>query len=506
MRIPDLVSYHAQMRPNAGALLAPQRSIAVSWRQLDRRSNRFAAWLMTQGVAKGDKIGLFLDNQWAVETVIAYLGVHKIGAVNVPINTRLRGHELSFIMAQSTCRRIITSREGQRVLSDIGVDDGFEVHLVEEWDWNGEQDAVTIPWELRMGDEADFLFTSGTTGKPKATVHTHFGAMHLAISAATAISLSDADIYQTAIPFYSSSGCHTYLLPALFAGVTMVIDPAFDVHDTIRTMRNLGTTVYFGVPAMLLLLLGSDEFRGDLLSRWRLCLYGGSIMPYDAINKIRRRFPGVGLINFYGLTEAGPGGTMLDDRYALEKIGAVGRPIPPFTEIRVVDSEEKDLPVGEVGEIYIHTPSAMVGYFHNPEETAKINRNGWIATGDLGRLDEDGILYIVDRKKDIVIRGGFNIYPSEIEQIIYEHPAVLEAAVVGVPHPILGQDTHAFVVAKPNQDITREDLLEFLRDRIADFKIPRRVTFVSALPRNAMGKVQKQDLRALLERERSEEA
>lgn len=494
MRIPDLVTRHAENRPHARALLAPQRGIEVSWWELDQRSNAYAQWLIGQGVVKGDKVAIFLDNRWAVEAIVAYLGVHKMGAVNVPVNTRLRGAELAFIVAQSACRRILTSNEGQAILAEMGLDQGLTVELVEDRDWAEEYGEVAVPWVLRMDDEADYLFTSGTTGNPKATIHTHFGAMHLAISAATAVSMSADDIYQTAIPFYSSSGCHTYLLPALFAGVTMVVDPAFGIEETISSMRDLGTTIYFGVPAMLLLLLGSPQFSGQVLDQWRLCLYGGSIMPYEAIVKLRERFPGLALINFYGLTEAGPGGTMLEDKYALDKIGAVGRPIAPFTEVRVVNGQQEDVAPGEVGEIYVRTPSAMVGYFNNPEETAKTIRQGWIATGDLGKFDPDQILYVVDRKKDIIIRGGFNIYPSEIEQVIFQHPAVLEAAVIGVPHPILGQDLQAFVVCKPNHTVLAGELLEFLRTRIADFKIPRRVAFVSALPRNAMGKVLKQAL------------
>ncbi len=504
MIIPDLVTYHADEAPDRTAIVSAQSRI--SYGELEVAINRFANGLIEHAVKKGERVALLLGNDTAIDTITAYLGVHRAGAIGVPLNVRLATPEVADILEHAGAQSVIGSGAIVDTHADLWptVETLARVITIGDTSYPAalrfeDCQGLAQPPDTDVGidDWADFIYTSGTTGKPKGTIHTHFSALHLGV-AAFALKLREDSIFQSPIPFYSSSGCHTYLLPALFAGCTMVIDPAFDVESTLATVESERTTTWLGVPAMFIYLLSSGMADKYDTSSLRQFLYGGSIMPYETIKQIRSAFPGVALKNLYGLTEGGPGGTMLEDRYALDKVGSVGKGIPPFTEVRVVVDDDAPTGPGEVGEILIKTPSAMVGYYRAPELTEQTVRDGWIHTGDLGRFDEEGFLYIVDRKKDMIIRGGFNVYPDEVEAVLQQHPTVLEVAVVGVPHPSLGEDVAAFVTCKDDADVSAEDLAAFRADKLADFKRPRRYEFLDALPRNAMGKVVKRDLRDAL--------
>jgi long-chain acyl-CoA synthetase len=499
--IPDLVTHHAADAPDRTALVRAESRITYG--ELDVAVNRFANGLAGRGVKKGDRVALLLGNDTAIETVTAYLGVHRAGAVNVPLNVRLARREIAGILVDAGAQYVIASGTIVDAHSDLwpAVEGLKRVIAVGDTTYTGavcfedcQGPAGPTGVAVSADDWADFIYTSGTTGEPKGTIHTHGSALHVGVLAFP-LKLRAGGVYQTPIPFYTSSGCHTYFLPALFAGCTMVMDPVFDVESALKTIERERTTAFFGVPAMFIYILSRGVAERYDLSSLEQIFYGGSIMPYETIKQIRSVFPDVMLTNLYGLTEAGPGGTMLADRYALDKIGSVGKPIPPFTEVKVVD--DSGVPAGPdvVGEIVVKGPSAMLGYYGKPELTEQTVRDGWIHTGDLGRTDEDGFLYVVDRKKDMVIRGGFNIYPAEVEAVLQEHPAVFEVAVVGVPHASLGEDVAAFVVLKPDVVATAEDLTAFCADKLADFKRPRRYEFVGSLPRNAMGKVLKRNLR-----------
>ncbi len=500
--IPDMVTWHAENDPDHVAWAGPGERLTYA--ELDVRVKRLANGLMASGLKSGERVAYLLDNSCALEYLVSYLAVHRAGGVNVPINARLAPPEIEWILTDASAqfcvalpawadevKRLAPGLPALRQLVVVGEGDGGGAV---SWETLARSSPAFPGTAVSLDDWADILYTSGTTGRPKGTIHTHRSALHLAL-AADALGLRPDDVYETPIPFYTSSGCHTYLLPALYSGCTMLIDSTFNQADVLRTMSREGTTVFFGVPSMFIYLLDQAAMLAADGPSLRKCLYGGSIMPYETIEGLHRQFPGLELINLYGLTEAGPGGAMLPGPYALTKPGSVGKAIPPFTDIRVIGDDGQNTGPDEVGEILIRTESAMQGYLGAPELTAQTLRDGWIYTGDLGRWDEDGFLYIVDRKKDVIIRGGFNVYPTEVEDVLKSHPAVLEAAVIGTPHPALGEDIKAVVVLKPDQTVGPEDLRAYCQGRIADFKIPRQITLTAALPRNAMGKVLKSALR-----------
>lgn len=504
MIIPDLVSKWARKTPERTALIASKSRF--TWRDLDLAVNRFANGLLTLGLKKRDRVALVMDNYHAAYCVIAYLGTQRAGGVVVPIISRLAPRELNYILDHSEAKFVVVQENLAENIRQIKSSTPFLSNYIvvgkqkegDEILWEQVQGSEESPnVRVSVDDWATFLYTSGTTGLPKGTMHTHFTQLHMAIRAQS-FGLLNSDVYETPIPFYTSTGCSTYFLPALYAGCTMIYDSAFDVEMCLDTIATERTTVFFGVPAMFIFMLQHPKLHSYDVSSLRLFYYGGSIMPYEIIKRINTEFPNVKLYNLYGLTEAGPGGTMLEPEYALTKQGSVGKPdLDPFTEIKLVDNEGNEVKPGEVGEILIKTPSAMIGYYKQPELTAETVKEGFICTGDLGQMDEEGFLYIVDRKKDMIIRGGFNIYPAEIENVLIEHPDIVEVAVIGVPHTALGEDIKAFVVKKKDSNITENQVVEFCRGKIADYKVPRKVQFIDALPRNPMGKLLKTELRKM---------
>jgi len=285
------------------------------------------------------------------------------------------------------------------------------------------------------------------------------------------------------------------LMSALYAGCTYIMDPEFQVERTLATMEKEKTSVYVGVPSLYVFILESGLIPKFDLSSIRLMDYGGAPMPKETIKKLYEQFPGMELRQTYGLTEAGPTGVFLRGEFALSKLGAVGREATSLTQVRIVDERDRDVEPGRIGEICYKGPAIMKGYFKDQEATEHALRGGWLHSGDLVVRDEDGFIYHVDRKKDIIIRGGFNIASLEIENVLYEHPAVLEAAVVATPHEKLGEDLLAYVVLKSGTRVSAQEITEFCRPRLADFKVPRNVEFLDALPRNATGKILKAELK-----------
>jgi long-chain acyl-CoA synthetase len=299
---------------------------------------------------------------------------------------------------------------------------------------------------------------------------------------------------QITTPLFHCAASHVFMNAVSVSGGSLIIETAFSPDRTVKTLEESRATMFFGVPAMFAILLNRPDIGELDVPDLRLFCYGAAPMPYELVKKLKEIFPGVKVQNLYGQTENTPAATTLKDHYALDKIGSVGEPLPR-TEVRVVDEEGRTLPPGQVGEIVVKGPQVMKGYLKNEEETARTIRDGWMYSGDLGRTDEDGLLYIVDRKKDMIIRGGENIYPLEVEEVLFQIPEVLEAAVVGVPHPVYGEVPKAFVVVKEGKELAEEQIIEYCAQNLAKFKLPAEVEFLDVLPRNASGKVLKHTLR-----------
>jgi acyl-CoA synthetase (AMP-forming)/AMP-acid ligase II len=281
----------------------------------------------------------------------------------------------------------------------------------------------------------------------------------------------------------------------LYYGFTQILEPGFDVVRSLETIQREKATHYLGVPSLYIFMLDHPRFKEFDLSSLRFVSFGGFEMPEREIKRLLDAWPWVKICNVYALTEAGPGGTFMEIFQGSKKLNSVGLPWTPDQEIRIVDDHDKDVKVGEIGEILIKGPNVMKEYYKDPEATREAIRNGWLHTGDLGSYDDDGYFYYMGRKKDMIVRGGFNVYAMEVENVILEHPAVKQCAVVGKPHPKLGEDIVAFLVIVEGERISPDEVISFCIDRLADFKRPREIRFLDSLPMTPGGKVDKKAMR-----------
>ncbi len=345
-------------------------------------------------------------------------------------------------------------------------------------------------------DLADVLYTSGTTGRPKGVELTHANNVAAGLELAHASDLDADDVYQSAIPYFTSTGVHTNPLACLAAGAHLVVEPEFDQHRMLPQAEEVGATTYLGAPSMLNLVV-RDVDLGRRPPSLRHLVFGGSVMSVVTLERLAEGFAGCALTNLYGQTEAGPGGTVCRPEHVLAKAGSIGnRGMGPWTRFAVhVDSGASAAP-NELGEIVLRSPAVMRGYRDDPEQTAATLAGGWLHTGDLGYVDDDGFLFYADRRKDLVIRGGMNVASAEVEAALMTFPGVADAAVIGVEHDVLGEDLLAVVVA--HEPIDTDALFAHVRTMLADYKTPRRAVFVDELPRNGMGKVLKRELRESL--------
>jgi acyl-CoA synthetase (AMP-forming)/AMP-acid ligase II len=479
--------------------------ITLTFATWDATANREARGLVAAGVGAGDRVLLHLDDVHLLRWITSYAAIHKAGAVAVPSNIRLTAAELSGIVADAAPVAAITSDRLAPIVSEastalgrapiiVAVDDG------EQWDALTAHRSDPIQVEVGDGDLADIMYTSGTTGRAKGVAVRHRNTHMIANGEK---------------PWTGEAWIHCSPL-STFAGVSFVYNPMkmgmqglylprFDVESWIEAVERRRPTCAFLVPAMVQLLLADDRTADADLSSLTLLSIGSAPLPPNLHLAMARLVPQAMVTNNYSMTEAGTAFTYLPPGELTRRPGSVGIPLPP-TEIRIADEMGEPRPVGEVGEVLIGVGEDHREYYRDPEATARTWFGPWLRSGDLGRLDEDGYLYIVGRAKDVVIRGGNNISAGEVENALYEHEGVLEAAVIAIPHEVLGEDVGAFVVARTGQHLDADELRAFCAGRLADYKVPRRIWFIDELPRNANGKVVKADLAevAELDRESSE--
>jgi acyl-CoA synthetase (AMP-forming)/AMP-acid ligase II len=507
--LPEALRRQAVERPDEMALVA--RSVTgdtarLTWAELDRLTDRMACGLAELGVRRGDRVALLAHNTAAAEAVTTFYAAHKAGAVNVPLNARFVASEIHGLLEHCGARVLVAEAELLKPIVEhlrdlpelehfvcIGAAGPTDAMLWSDLSSNDGRAVGELP-AVVGADQADWLFTSGTTGKPKCVMTTHAGCVATGVIMRSAFGLVGGDVLHTPFPFYTSSGCHSSALSALLAGATYVVDPEVDVAAILQRAQDERSTVFGSVPAVLTYMLESGLLEDVDLSAMRVVFSGGAALPAVLAERVIAAFPGVSVTNFYGLTEAGNIGLNLAGHYARVKPGAIGREPMPWTQYKVVDIAGRDVKPGEVGEILLAGPSIMAGYYADEEATAATIQDGWLRTGDLVRLDTDGFVYVHDRMKDVIIRGGFNISSLEVENVLVSHPDVLQAAVVGKPHPRLGEDVCAFLVPS-GESLDTQALAEFCASRLADFKVPREFVVLDDLPRNATGKVLKAKLR-----------
>jgi long-chain acyl-CoA synthetase len=466
----------------------------TSYRELDDQSARVAGLLAARGIAPGTPIGIMLPN--VPEFASVYYGILRTGAVVVPMNPLLKAREVAYYLGDSGAPVIFAWHlTGPEV--EIGAKEaGAEAILV---------DPATFPDILATAspapqvvdraayDTAVVLYTSGTTGHPKGAELTHANLINnVEVSAADLFQLGPDDLIFGGLPLFHAFGQTCTLNAAIMTGASLTVLPRFDAAKALGILADERVTIFAGVPTMFSALLHVPDRSDYDVSALRLCISGGAAMPVEVLRQFEDQFDCI-VLEGYGLSETSPVASF-NHPGRERKPGSIGTPIRGV-EMRVVDASGSEVPQGEVGEIAIRGHNIMKGYLNKPEATAEaVSADGWFRTGDIGRVDEDGYYYIVDRKKDLIIRGGYNIYPREIEEVLYEHPEVAEAAVVGMPHPELGEEVGAAVALKPGATVTPDELRSYVKSQVAAYKYPRRVWIVDALPKGPTGKILKKEI------------
>lgn len=490
------VAKRAQLSNAKIALTCKDRKL--TYRQFNSRINRLANGLIQSGIQKGTRVAVFLMN--GTELLEVMFACAKIGAIFVPINFRLSIEETEYILQDSGAVFFIYHKEYQQLAAEVCAKTAILQSLVV-----GEEVTGIISYENFLGNYIDaepevdvdgdevhmIMYTSGTTGRPKGAMLTHANTFWNIIQILIAQPILDTDTTFTVAPMFHSGAMTILTLTLLYKGGTVIITNKFDPAQVLQTIEQEKITCMFLVPAMWLAVTQVPDFAKYNLHSLRIGISAAASCPATVIKLLQRK--GVSLIQAFGLSEAAPV-AILTIQDSVRKIGSVGKPAF-YVDIRIVDESGCDVFDEKVGELLVRAPNVMKGYWKNQEETQKVLQNGWFATGDCLWRDQDGFLYVAGRKKDVMITGGENVYPVEVEQVLYRHPNIKEAAIVGVSDEKWGEVIKAVIVLKdPKQQINIEGIKAFCEGKLARYKMPKILEFVSALPRNAAGKVVKSAL------------
>ena len=491
LNLASLLTASAERLPEGPAIrLGPSQ---LSYAELDDRSGRLATLLRRSGVERGDRIGVMLAN--VPEFPIVYYGALRAGAIVVPMNVLLKRREIGFYLEDSGAKLLLASHAFSEEAGQGAAQAGAETFEVEPGGFAAALDSLEPAPGLAdtaEDDTAVILYTSGTTGKPKGAELTHLNLWRNAeVSARTTCEIGPGDVVLGALPLFHSFGQTVSMNASLYVGACLTLLPRFDPGEALETMERDRVTHFYGVPTMYGALLHHPERERFDTSSLRSCITGGAAMPVEVLRGFERAF-GCIILEGYGLSETSP--VACSNHPGRErKPGSIGTPIEGV-EMRLVDEDGRPVEQGEVGEIVIRGHNIMKGYWQQPEATAEAMRGGWFHSGDLARQDEDGYFYIVDRKKDMIIRGGYNVYPREVEEVLYEHPKIREAAVVGVPHDEWGEEIGAAVVPAEGETLTPDEVSAYVRERLAAYKYPRVVWFLDELPKGPTGKILKRQI------------
>jgi len=468
--------------------------LELSYSVVDQASARVAGLLAAKGVEAGDRVGVMLPNLPYFPFI--FFGTQRLGAVTVPMNPLLKGREVGFQMEDAGAEVMFGWHQMGDAAREGSERAGAECILVEPGEFEGllgGADAVSQVADRDDDDAAIILYTSGTTGTPKGAQLTHG---NLRSATQIAVDLVDAQpdgVTFGALPLFHVFGLTSGLTSSTRVGSALTLLPRFDAGKALEMIQRDRVTTFLGVPTMYAAMLHHPDASSFDTSSLELCVSGGAAMPVEVLKEFERSFD-CKILEGYGLSETCAIASF--NRPEIErKPGSIGLPVDGV-EMRLVDQEGHDVAQGDVGEILIRGQVVMSGYWNRAEATAEaIDEDGWLHTGDLAKRDEDGYFFIVDRKKELIIRGGFNIYPREIEEVLYEHPAIREVAVVGIPHDSLGEEVGAAVALKPGASATAEDVQSFVKERVAAYKYPRQIWFVEELPKGSTGKVLKREIR-----------
>jgi long-chain acyl-CoA synthetase len=468
--------------------------IELSYSMLDEGSARVAGLFESKGLEPGDRVGLMMPNVPYFPAI--YFGILRAGGIVVPMNVLLKKREVGFYLEDSGAKLLFAWADVAEAAEAGAADAGAEAILVRPGDFEkllAEQEPVRDVAEKTGDDTAVILYTSGTTGKPKGAELSHSNLYKNSKGVSEKLGeMSADDVLLGALPLFHSFGQTCTMNSAISVGATVTMLPRFDPDKALQIIQRDRVTLFQGVPTMYNAMLHSDSCESADCSTLRICMSGCAAMPAELMRAFEEKF-GCIILEGYGLSETSPVASFNHpDRE--RKPGSIGTPIEGV-EMQVWDDDGNELPQGEVGEIVIRGHNIMKGYWNRPEANQEaITEAGWFRTGDMATVDEDGYFFIVDRKKDLIIRGGYNVYPREIEEVLYEHPAIQEAAVVGVPHDELGEDVGAAVVLKEGESLDADELKSYVKEQVAAYKYPRRIWFVDELPKGPTGKILKREI------------
>ena len=467
----------------------------ITYAQLEDGSRRLATLLTEKGVGPGDRVGMVLPN--VPHFPVIFYGALMAGAVVVPMNPLLKGREVKYYLEDSGASLVLAwqdmAEEAGKGAAQAGIE-CVEVEATGFLELLAQHEPVDSIVERDDDDPMVLLYTSGTTGQPKGAELTHHSmGTNAATSVETLIEITEDDIVMGCLPLFHVFGLTCGLNASVRAGACLTLIPRFDADKALKIVSRDQVTVFEGVPTMYAGMLNAKTADEADMSSLRCCISGGSAMPVEVMKSFEKKFDCM-VLEGYGLSETSPVASFNhpdQDR----KPGSIGTPVRGV-EMKVVDDEGKDVDQGEVGEIVIKGENVMRGYWGREEATAESIKDGWFHSGDLAKVDEDGYFFIVDRKKDLIIRGGYNVYPREVEEALYEHEAVAEVAVVGIPDDSLGEEIGAAVALKPGQDVSEEELQAFAKERLASYKYPRAVWIVKELPKGPTGKILRREVEA----------
>jgi long-chain acyl-CoA synthetase len=467
--------------------------MVLTYSMLDEGAARVAGLLKQRGVQPGDRVGVMLPN--VPYFGIVYYGVLRAGAIVVPMNVLLRQREVSYYLCDSGAAQLFVWHDFAAEAAEGARQAGTDVIVVQPGAF--DRLLADAPREFRNveRDEADtavILYTSGTTGTPKGAELTHLNMLeNCRVGGTELVDVSEQDVIFGALPLFHSFGQTCCLNTGVRAGACLTMIARFEPAKALEIIERDKVTLFDGVPTMYHAMLHYPQREQHDVSSLRRCVSGGSAMPVEVMRGFETAF-GCVILEGYGLSETSPVASF-NHLGRERKPGSIGTPIAGV-EMKVLDDAHNEVPCGEIGEIAIRGHNVMKSYWNRPDATAEVLKDGWLLTGDMARMDEDGYFFIVDRKKDMIIRGGFNVYPREIEEVLYEHPAILEAAVIAVPDEALGEEVGAAVVLRPGAHADEDEIRRFVKERVAAYKYPRSIWFTDELPKGSTGKVLKREI------------
>ncbi|MEG6616396.1 long-chain fatty acid--CoA ligase [Peptococcaceae bacterium 1198_IL3148] len=489
---------NGMLQPNREAIVYNDKRI--SYQELDQLVDRFANGLISLGVKPGDKMLISLSN--CPEFIIAYYAALRMKVVVVPVNPSYTTGELAVIMNDCQPSVVVTAEASLNTFNNLNLTTNPRFIAINAASGNDRyfsfdglmesSDAAAIDIQNDQKDIAVLLYTSGTTGAPKGAMLTSKNLYSNAVAITEVLEItSDNKIFLVA-PVYHAAAQSVCMNTAINCGATLVIHNRFlGPQILLETIEKEKVTFLFGPPIFYVLLCNYTDYYQHNFESLRYVISGAAALPESVFNKFKDIY-GIEIIEGYGLSEASPVVSVNPYR-GTKKVGSIGLPLPDV-QVKIVDDDFNELPTGQIGELAAKGPNIMKGYYQKETETKQVLLNGWLRTGDMAYIDQDGYIFLVDRKKDLIIRGGMNIYPREIEEVLHTHPDVLEAAVVGIPDELKGEELKAFIVTRSGNEISIREIKELLKDKVASFKIPKHFVFVPELPKNSSGKILKREL------------